>query len=483
MLLVKLVGNRVKVIALSLLLIQFLNVSCSAQGTAQELRDVQLTPRQEIDDLSEQILAKEIELEKLNTYFAMYYAKSGKWRAWRQFFWIEANSSATEAGLIESEVVRWGYVRNPYTRRDAKGHRKVKPINRTAVEDGLIPQMVGQFIGALGSTGELTANFLNDRKAHKLGFDPHAFAKKVLKLKSEIDQLLVKRKALVETSTIDESDRQIALAEGNCLVDIRDLALIGYQKAYVRGVKLRTFENVGYVVDTAKNLSGALGNLVGIIGAAQQKPRIGGSASLLTTISGSLIIAIPFSSRLAALVVGKALERKLSRDIDSLRVTKLEGFDQDRDNLRTLLAGSHGSEISTNVFQRMPLYVLEDSILRTRIDARDRELDESNRITQENIVVGTTAGATKVAFGVCGMLAGWKYPHKPIRANKLIAAGTTAYQVGTAEIVAETLRMRFMGERASRRLAKDKLLPGQVLEKHLETLDSMEKTLDSCRVP
>jgi hypothetical protein len=128
---------------------------------------------------------------------------------------------------------------------------------------------------------------------------------------------------------------------------------------------------------------------------------------------------------------------------------------------------------------RMRIYKMEDSILKTRYNVYQKHLKDSYRLTQEQMLVGTTVGASKIALGVCGMIAGWHHFNDPLTHHRLIAAGTTSYQVGVAEVILDTLRLRAMGESAAAKLKKQNLLPRQVFQQHLQTLDSMEQELSS----
>jgi len=76
------------------------------------------------------------------------------------------------------------------------------------------------------------------------------------------------------------------------------------------------------------------------------------------------------------------------------------------------------------------------------------------------------------------MAGAWHYYNKPWMNSRLVAAGATAYGAGTTFNILETARVRAASEQSSQQLKKQHLLPVQVVQERIESLDAMQRSLD-----
>lgn len=84
-----------------------------------------------IDDLTKQILLKEIELQKFNLHYSQEVAKQGRWKGWRYAGLQEINMGTSLAGAITSVVYRGAHI-----------HRAQGVHRHKALKAGMLPGQI-----------------------------------------------------------------------------------------------------------------------------------------------------------------------------------------------------------------------------------------------------------------------------------------------------------------------------------------------------
>ena len=307
---------QISLIMISLSL-AFLSSVCAA--TAQEAAFAEhsspVGSAENLDDVTNHVIAKELELQKLNAHFRLESTRQPRWRAWRQFAYSETNASCTEAGLIARMALSYPFMKRPATiyklsTVSSSSAGKVKKVlkvttslskaprpNAQLVERAATTQMIGQLIGAAGDIFELSSNVITSIKDRKRGFDPRTYARTVDRTSKELDELLAQRDEIVkESSTFSTHELELANAEGAILHDVRDLALLQYAQYHSGARKLKFFQNAAYVLNITKNAAGAAGNMVNLESTHLSQPKLAGTASLLTLVAGAVIGGIASSA-------------------------------------------------------------------------------------------------------------------------------------------------------------------------------------------
>lgn len=188
-------------------------------------------------------------------------------------------------------------------------------------------------------------------------------------------------------------------------------------------------------------------------------------------------------------MAGLVDRRAVSKDFAQSETTQISTLACDAEQLQSLLR-SHKPALQGALpcaTDRSDIYAKERELLSTEDGSNVREYKQAKRTTIENIVYGTIVGSSRISQGVTGMVGAWEYPNEKWIASRLTAAGSTAYGAGTAFNILETARVRFTDEVQTRRLAKQGLLPSQLLQRRLEGLDEMQNSmgtvLASARAP
>ncbi|HEY9777550.1 MAG TPA: hypothetical protein V6C81_27550 [Planktothrix sp.] len=455
----------------------------SAYEGAVELDSPDPSP---LENINNTILTKELELLRLNTQFRIESTKQPKWRRWRQFVYSETNASCTEASLIDRMVTSYPFMQKPPTllsitkTTNTQGKVVTKATEKMAkaasprsslVEGAAEASMIGQFIAATGELFEISSNLNTYRQAKKLGLDPGSYRKQVCDSTAELDRLLKTRAQIIEGSKTSE----IATAEGRVLQDIRDIAVSQYGQYHSAALRLRFFQNAAYLASITKNGVGAAGNVVNIESTHLHNTPLGGTASLLTLVAGVVTVATPVFGRVSGNLAGLVDRRTISKDFNQSEAAETSTLARDTQQFK--LALKSGDKSPSSMVQRSNIYDKEKEFLNAEDGSNVRELTQAKHTTVENVVYGTIVGSSRIGQGVTGMIGSWEYPNQKWVAARLTAGGATSYGAGSAFNILETARVRLSDEVHTQRLAKQGLLPSQLLKQRLDGLEQMEKSM------
>jgi hypothetical protein len=106
----------------------------------------------------------------------------------------------------------------------------------------------------------------------------------------------------------------LAAAETRVMRDEERLVWLQYSRSLLESRKMMASENTFYSLDILKNLTGALGNLVGLVATHTADPKLNIGANTLTTVSGAFIMTNPVTSRLCAKLDANLHSRGLEKN-------------------------------------------------------------------------------------------------------------------------------------------------------------------------
>jgi len=456
-------------VTLVVVLSQFACLPSLAQELAGSVTTSASTLRQ-VNELTNEIIYHEIALQRINTHFRIESTRQPRLRPWRQLLYSETNSNCTEAGLIGRMALSYPFMSKDSGRPD-----------QTLIQRSAAVSMIGQLVGAAGESFELLVNMTNDWKARKRGFDPKSYRKKVNNLTAKIDDLIREREELIKSSQLSETDLEMANAEGALLRDVRDLTCLQYSQYHSSAKRLRFFQNAAYLISINKNLVGAASNVLNIQASRLRDSKISGSASLLNLIAGVLVTATPVFGRVSGNLAGLVDRRIVSKDFARVQARESAAFARDRLQLEELLSKGGYSQAAGQPEQlnRIGIYSRQEELLLAQRANISRERKQARNTTIENVAFGTVVGTSRMTAGILGMVGAWRYGNVPWIGSRFTAAGSTVYAAGTALNSLETARVRFSQAWSAHKEAQKGILPRQVLEARLATLDAMEKSLGS----
>jgi hypothetical protein len=288
--------------------------------------------------------------------------------------------------------------------------------------------------------------------------------------------LLKQRDALIAESNYTNEAKQALQAEGRLLADWNEITQGEFRYFYLSARRLLAFQTALYFIDIGRNVTGAIGNGLGIIGTNEMNQYLIGTGNILTTISGGIIMAMPLVSRGIGKVDQMIESKRLDRTFGRKALQDTTEFLNHREELKQLLdrqssqAGADGGLIA----KRMSIYQHESFVNCTSLQLAYGEIQIGRVVSVQNVVAGELIGSTKVANGILGTVAGYKYPYYP-RANlPLVMDGNITYMAGTGMGLLDNIRLQVVSERDRYKLKQDRKLPEQVYADRLQYLDGEE---------
>ena len=404
------------------------NVSAMALDTS-DTDKVQGT----LSALNSRILHKELELEKSNICFLMKSHPQSRFKPWRYFLFQEADAALLEAGLLTGIADRH--------------HQLVHggKIKGVLVEDSLVPQMIGQFIGPVGDLVELGLNARESWKAHKNGIDAGQSKRLAVRLHRELLDALQERESMLQKFPVLSTP--LASAETRVMQDEERLVWLQYSRSLLESRKSMATENTFYLLDICKNLNGALGNLVGLVSTHTGDSRLNIGANTLTTVSGAFIMTNPITSRLCGKLVAKLHSRGLDKNYKQDIQGALASLRADAAAMQNVykVANESASTQDRVLLTRVELYSKHLERASQYVESQKAEERKANTAALGRVAVGLLAGGSKVAAGTSGIIAADRLSSSA--AAPLLLGGTTAYASGTDLTLLDNLSINIKRER------------------------------------
>jgi len=440
--------------------------------------DASASPSQaatQVDDLTKQILLKEIELQKYNLHYSLEVAKQGRWKGWRYGFMQEINNSLGLTGGIISLHNRGQALHN------------FKLVRLRPQEAANYIPMTGAIIGASAAAGEFGINTYHEIIARAHGFSPDSAVRKVTRLKDDIDALLEKRAALMRIEGSDPSlQGYLAVddCEGRILKDVRDQALQEFERFHVGARKVLAFQQSQYCFDVAKNVTNALGYYYAYLSLQDRHRYWNGVGGVYFTVSGGLTMFGPILSRLAGKGYAEFTRMGMKDIRKEARESNIDKLAADLDSLETMCKQKdmHNPEVATAIAMQ-GTYDSHEKTFTDEIRSAQKKNNAAKLTATQNIGAGLFVGGLKTASGILFIVPGFNdnYNTKTDRAgnvtNHLLFVAAVLGTVGTSFSMLDTFRIQVMGEINRQKAKKAGKLPGQIAMTRLKELDQMEQRL------
>jgi len=460
------------------------------QSMAADLPQAE-TAASPIDSLTKRILSKEIELERLSSYYRIKSTRQDRFRTWRTFLFAQQNSWLIGSGLFTGVIERLQNIQNNPRYESVKidsgadkGKQKEEKVyqklGHVRVENGLFPQMLGQIINSTDDALEVMLNQYYDYQTHKEGFGAKTSRLLAHKLEGEIDELLDQRTKLVASSGAGPEETQIFTVESRVLKDMRDLSVKEFSDFWVGGKRLRTSQNVAFSMNFAKNTTGWLGGMLGILSQYKSEPKLTGGNGVLTMISGCLIPLTPIFGKYSGDLRASLARDQIKHYLGSPEVTDASTFESDRQQLEGLVSSTSvvGIAAAKNAQTKQEVYRTEGHILiaQKNLAAAEKKAAKSQFI--QSVAVAGVVGGTKISLGIANQVIAWGYIHNSRMTDQLSLAGQLSYGCGSYIAGLDGIRVRATGVVKAHEDKRNGTSAGQVLNQRLADLDNMGKMVN-----
>ncbi len=431
------------------------------------------TAMSRVDDLTRQVLLKEIELEKFNIHYKTEVTRTGRWRGLRYAAFQEANFSLNLANGIISTGERSQHFTNP------------KHVSANRVGNANLLGMMGSWIGAGAALLELGIIEYHDIEAHRHGFSTNAARKHVLDLKQQINNLLAERDVLIQieqSAPVLTGHAEVDQVEGKVLRDIRDLTLYEYARFHVGSRKYMAFQRSLYFLDFSKFSCSAIGSLFAYLALHKHDRKWNARAGTLFCVSGGLIIMTPFISRAIGYAAGKFHESVISPVTKGLETKEIATLEADQAKLESLCKDGKCSPDQVRApVERAVVYHAEDKGFQDQLHQSLQEQRNGRLVATQTVLSSLFIGGTKVASGALFATVGYQHNGKSAKDSRItnynLAAAAICATVGSGTAILDTLRIQVQAEVNRRKMKIAGTLPSQLLKARLDQLDAMEKRL------
>lgn len=439
----------------------------------------------EIDDVSQSIVLKELELNRLIEETELRNLITTPWKRRRQYLWALTNATLTISGLITADYLFYSHShhKNRLVRVDTgrgvtyKEKGFPNPIGPSENKAQLEPQVLGQIIGGSGNLFEFTFNWYNRFRMYRDRVSPGASLKRARALLDEIDGALARRAAL---SPPEEQYRSEYEGEGVILNAVRDYLVHYYAHVYVSSREQFAWQQTAEFIDVTRNAIGATGNQMSIAAGYARSNQMNGTGNLLSFISATGITTRPYiASAVASMVERRARHTVIGR----LRLEPGKEADspdtldaKKRTVVERLAAGAQLQ--NARVAARRELLTSQSKLFEREVELVQRLSHEGKIGVKLDTIRSTVYGPEKM-FGtsLMGMIRGYGN-YEATHGNHLSAAGNTAYTAGQGFNISFLNAQRAVDERDIHRDKKAGRLPSQVMKANLAKLDAMIENLN-----
>ncbi|MBX9685470.1 MAG: hypothetical protein K2X27_02135 [Candidatus Obscuribacterales bacterium] len=418
----------------------------------------------EVDNLSSALLAKEIELLKLNTRLKLYLLPRNPWSARRQSGIGFTNATLTAVGAFTNGIGRFHYLNSP------------KKAPSPLFENAGIVRFLANSITAGAQVVEFCNDTITDIKDRRQGVSLSIMRKRANVLAKEIDELLEKRHAV---ALAERDSYSVFAKEESVLRDLRDLAANEFAIYYSDARGNRFSRRLGYLISFTSNFASGAGTLVGIEAAhlhglkSVRRNHMGGVGGITDIVTGSINVLAPF-----AIKGGQVLQTRLTRNriCEELSCKQMENLDSFLSHQRECAqAIARESELDVHgLVLRQPALNAASEILQKRYSMLDSERVNARKRFYENVAVATIAGASKITNGIGGTVGGFKYAKDAYHRFELQGATAISYGTGNALAALETARFRLTDEFKMLESQKAKTGKRDILNRQLKQLDELQ---------
>lgn len=430
----------------------------ASMAATEASASVQVT---DINSVSDELLARQVELLKLNTRLKLYLLPRSPWSARRMAGIGFTNATLTATGAFTNGCGRLYYLHNP--------SHAPSPL----FEDAGIVRLLANCVSTGAALFEYGADTYTGIKDKRQCIDLSTMRQRALCLKQEIDDLLDKRNSMTHIARNPAFDE-----EGTVLADLRNAELREFASYYAQAKGNKVARKMGYLITIVSNVSSGAGTLAGIEAnhlhglSKVRRNHMGGAGGICDIATGSINILSPIATRTAA-----AIERNYARKAacDAIcpsdnSIDLLLAHQKERQTALDLPSAGDDGVARRNASLNAICKILEKRSSMSRQEAHSAR----NRFAEE-IACAATAGTGKITNGIGGTIGGFKFAKDSYHRFEVQGGTAIAYGTGNALAALEIARLRLTNEYKEQTSRKNGTSKQAELNRQLQELDVLVK--------
>ncbi len=432
---------------------------------------------EDIDQLGDEILLRQIELEKLNQQIHLEITRPMFGREKRTWLWDFSNAIPTEGGLIAAMAVFYVHANNKTkiveglsTHGPIQG--KVSVANEApggAVAGTLIPQIAGQVFGGAGSLFELGLRCYHSRRMHQLHLNRKSVTMRAQLLMHQIGDLESK----FEHQALGSDNSQFYLSELKVLRTLDRHAIDRYRYVQGEAIGIATANSLEDSTSVIRNIVVTVCNAINTAAVLNNDRTFNGQGSILNLVAASMITIRPIVSTFGAFTAKRISARLCRKAFPELSSNSADGpFKQSFEELKS----TKGFDSSAQIQKRMIVYELEAKNIAEEDSLASFEKAADNKVIF-NRLRETIYGPTKMTQSIMSISSNLRKVDNPSSSNRISAASNTIYTCGQVYNIAELLKQRIAEDKRHAHLKKEAMLPEQRIARTISTYDLITSKL------
>ncbi len=360
----------------------------------------------EIEKITDEILALEAELYRINTFFRLENGIQPAGRRWRMMFYQTTNYACTFAGLLANVIYNFYY----YPRG---GHATV-----IAQLGATTPRFVGKAVYVTGLLVETPLQVIEHYKEKKAGFDAHTTYKRVAEINKHLLELLTKREQAVlatKEANISQEEYKALQEDGKLLQDTKDLAVQEFAMLYARSVSLsirnRFFNSLTLIKKTDADFGA---DLVRIIGGVNQNGFLSAPASMSTANSGYMSAFDPSIEMSSEQITYKSRYKNVVSSMSASNTLSVANLERDLSTFEKTTANIDLEKqpiLYALMEQHDQFYKNAEGVVDSFQYLRHKELGQERQHDTHSLVYHAIYGGSKSSRGTWLIYVGFRYLH------------------------------------------------------------------------
>lgn len=416
-----------------------------------------------IIDLTNQLLLKEIDLERYYIKYRITGNKEPKWRRTR-FFLSQQVAAGTNFG---ANIVNTIETAKHFQTPTKVSSRVFTNSNRTG--------LTGTVFGASSSALELCSNGMLAIKNKIHGDDPATAKKNVIARLKEIDELTAERDAAVAEVT-NRPAYPLYITEGKLLKSFRDWCVYEFTDVY-SDIQSNKSTNVFYALDVGAYSTAFATNILGL--KALHKPDLAYSALKCGFVSDALFFVEAPATTIASTQLNKYYRSKISKQLKTLAQDPEDDTKKLMINLEGMTACA--DEVTQSqlgpIASRLAIYSYWSTRYDKFIDKRQSDMRHQSKIALQSNLVGPLLGIAGLSQDTVNAVGLYRCRDNPFGQNSLAFAGAATGTCASAASVGLSTFWFVDQLKHDREYTRFKLMPEMLLEERLDTLTVLEKML------
>lgn len=449
--------NRIQVLGLAL---YFSVAQAFAQGTVNGDSVYLRLSRQ-----SENILLKELELER---YYIQYWIDAKKEPRFRRPRYFLAQQAAASGALAQNIMLISELGRNLGT-PDRVSPGILKASNEVA--------LVSSAIGASASTFELMSNGWTAIQNKMKKRDPKTAANEFIKRVKEIDSLLLERSSTLNQCPSSKI-KEALVEEGNLLKHLRDWCVSDLTDIWADVKSYQAGNSAFFAMDAAANWI-IMASWILALRSVDRTNLTG--PSIILGLPGDVILTVsaPLSSRIGTYLYNHN-KKKLCRMLNEEPHEMSNETEVCLQRLQALTAGlDDSSRIMTDTLaERMAVSKTWSGRCIQFIQDREEDIRHLNKVAAQQNIAGPLIGASFIAQDSADCFAYYNYQARSEQTINAVAfSGNIVAGVGSATSIGLTAWNYISEIKHRRKLKMTHTDPEELLQGRLTTIDQLESTL------